>query len=272
MVAPGITRPHRLGHTSPEPSASARTARSTSSARPESGTRCGRFAFMRAPGTVHARVEVHCGPPRPANLTRARRRQHQGLACELAVRSRRRPCSGERVRRNGAEPDTPALPMDGEPLRERLAPARLHEQEQPGADAEVSSGLGGFPGKIAFSCLKARAHPRSHEREDVPGYGARQPQTASNRCGGPPGAGGRGRSGLPHTTDDWRHREIERDGRRVRNSPRRQAVRLSAKLAGAFRALAVSRGETPMDWPKTLTLTVSILALAGIVVPYGNGA
>lgn len=26
-----------------------------------------------------------------------------------------------------------------------------------------------------------------------------------------------------------------------------------------------------MDWPKTLTLTVSILALAGIVVLYGNG-
>ena len=26
-----------------------------------------------------------------------------------------------------------------------------------------------------------------------------------------------------------------------------------------------------MDWPKTLTLTVSILALPGIVVLYGNG-
>ena len=67
-----IGLPLRIGNTSGLPSPSARAASRISNARPHSGTRCSRFAFIRMAEMVHARsvvlISVHV-----ASLTSADR-------------------------------------------------------------------------------------------------------------------------------------------------------------------------------------------------------
>ena len=80
-----IGLPLRIGNASGLQSPSTRAASSISNARPQSGTRCSRFAFIRMAETVHTRSAAlisarPCGEP---DFGRLRGREHEELERQL---------------------------------------------------------------------------------------------------------------------------------------------------------------------------------------------
>ena len=89
-VESAIGFPLRIGNTRSLLSPSVRAASRISTARPHSGTRCSRFAFIRVAGTVHNPCgRVHLVPGRQTYLRRPRRREHQQLERQFDGRRRR---------------------------------------------------------------------------------------------------------------------------------------------------------------------------------------
>ena len=116
--------PVRLGNTSgPEPLPSVRAASRISIARPHSGTRCARCAFMRVAGMVHTRSgRVDLRPLGPANLAPPRRRQHEQLESQPDDGSRAPEVPhGHNGRRHVAMRQRPHV-LHGRPLRSEDRP------------------------------------------------------------------------------------------------------------------------------------------------------